>query len=490
MAAIPPEFGGAHQFAQNINQTPQSTMISDLCAMNLRLIHMLGPGAGDDVQAGLAEVAAASRATLAASLISNGRERQTRELQPVTRLPAQGFYGANANIANIRLHNLPTFTGGSYDKMDIIQWLSRALNMAANNGLTFDATIGLLVQGSSGGCSDYIEQMRREQKTLPQVVQQLEMRYGDLCSPEEARVKVNTLARKEEEGLPEFIDRLRNMSTMACRMIEDDAARQEGIDTLVEGNIRRALPTSVRNALEERVINRSRMGLPPFNAREIEKECLDLEKRREERKTSLYEQGAVKRHGNIRKVGATPLIDSDLEPISSDSDKEEGEDVYHLIQEVRYQEERHALQGRRFDPQRAFEKGIKNFNRYPQKPQQGRQPYGARQAGLAGGFAPGGQPAHYSGPPNRLEGPRKPIQELLALANIERGCCLQCGQRGHMLKQDACALRDKPLTDRPCAKCGQGLHSADECLRVYQKQYIQQKPDQEPAHNPNPLKED
>jgi hypothetical protein len=28
------------------------------------------------------------------------------------------------------------------------------------------------------------------------------------------------------------------------------------------------------------------------------------------------------------------------------------------------------------------------------------------------------------------------------------------------------------LTDRACAKCGQGLYSADDCLKVYQKQYV------------------
>ena len=40
------------------------------------------------------------------------------------------------------------------------------------------------------------------------------------------------------------------------------------------------------------------------------------------------------------------------------------------------------------------------------------------------------------------------------------------------MRSDACALRDKMLTDRACAKCGQGLHSADECLKVYGNQYV------------------
>jgi hypothetical protein len=76
-----------------------------------------------------------------------------------------------------------------------------------------------------------------------------------------------------------------------------------------------------------------------------------------------------------------------------------------------------------------------------------------------------------------MEGqPSKTILELLALANIQKGSCVQCGQQGHYMRADSCALRDKPLMDRAYAKCGQGLHSADDCLRVYQKQYVTQQP--------------
>jgi hypothetical protein len=39
------------------------------------------------------------------------------------------------------------------------------------------------------------------------------------------------------------------------------------------------------------------------------------------------------------------------------------------------------------------------------------------------------------------------------------------------MHSEACALKDKPLVDRPCAKCGTGLHSADFCPRVYQQPY-------------------
>ena len=76
------------------------------------------------------------------------------------------------------------------------------------------------------------------------------------------------------------------------------------------------------------------------------------------------------------------------------------------------------------------------------------------------------------GPPNPLDqGPKRNVYELLNLANCSKGQCIQCGYDGHFMKSDACALRDKSLMDKPCVKCGKGLHSADDCLRVYQKNY-------------------
>ena len=137
------------------------------------------------------------------------------------------------------------------------------------------------------------------------------------------------------------------------------------------------------------MINRSLLGLPVFTAREIEKECLDLERRREERNTSLQEV-------EVRQVG------------------------------------------------------------------QGAAPHGNHKA--------------QRGPPNRLsdDPTRRTIYELISLAKIVKGSCIQCGLEGHYLSSDSCALKGKTLMDRACVKCGKGLHSADDCPKVYQRQLVSQ----------------
>ena len=188
------DWGAGRQFLADPNATGLSTIVGDMAAMQLQLIHALEEVIPDDARAAVNNIAAHARQALAASNVSQAREQATRELRPLTRLPA-AEWGVHVNIANIRMHNVPSFTGSDNDTLDVVRWISRIITLAQSNTLTFEATVNLLVQGSSGGAADYIEQMRDEGKTLNQIVQQLEMRYGDLCTPEEARVKTNNMIR-------------------------------------------------------------------------------------------------------------------------------------------------------------------------------------------------------------------------------------------------------------------------------------------------------
>ena len=496
--AIPPEFGGEHHFLDDPDQVGMSQMLADMAAMSLQLMHTVrvqapAGDAGEPVRAQIDRMAARTRTVLEASRTTHGRERATRELQPISRVPAVAW-GAGNNIANIRMHNVPNFSGSSSDTLDVVRWIGRIMILGESHNLSFPAAINLMIQASSGGAADYVEQMRAEGKTFLQIVQQLEMRYGDLCTPQEARVKCNNMPRKEGESLPDFIDRLRTMARMACRLEVDDAAMRLEIDRLVENNIRRVLPTSVRNALEERVINRSRMGLPAFTAREVEKECLDLERRRDERRDTVRDSGVGRRPAKIMKVDESIDGYSVTDPSSDSEDELEiGDDgTYHLIREIKQVQQRYAQKGRPLDQAKVYRKAVRKFNeRYPPRNHRG-QPYGARQAaGVSPGFNNAGQAnignprqagfnavqsnpnPRPNGPPNRLDtSVRRTIPDLLTMANVARGQCIQCGFDGHFMHGDKCALRDKVLVDRPCAKCGQGLHSADDCPRVYQRDYV------------------
>jgi hypothetical protein len=471
MAAPPANFGGERNFIADPQNAGVSEATGDLTALSLQLIHALTEGnVIPDAQRPLVlTIAGRFRQVLAASEASQAREKSTREMRPVTQIP-DVQYGAIVNTTNIRMNNIVALTGLETDPYAVTRWLSRILNLARSHTLTFPATINLMIQGSTSGAADYIEQMREEGKPLAQIVQHLEMRYGDLCSPEEARVKCNALTRKDKEGLSEFIDRLRNIGKMACRMEENGIARQQAVDLLVEGNIRRVLPNSVRNLLEERVINRKRSGLPGFTARELEKECLDLERRRSERREIAAEPAGMRRQARVQQVLE---IDSDSEQDDDSTEEEEeiDENMTLLIQAIQQQNKIEAGKGKPVDPKKVYRRAFRN---YQQKFPRGKPPRNAKQGAAAMvGVGPAQVPGYprIPGPPNRLDGPRKTILELLALANCVKGQCIQCGNEGHMMRSDQCALKDLPLMDRPCTKCGYGLHAGDSCPRVFQQKY-------------------
>ena len=459
MAGAPPPaaFGGDRQFIADPDNAGLPTAIGDLTALLLRNLHMQRVGAAghDDVIARIDADAAIARRVLAATNASQTRETNIRELQPVTRVPVAA-YGAEENVANIRMNNIPVFTGCSDDKVDVISWISRVLGLAESRHLTFPATINLMIQGSSKGAANYIDEMKQEGKTLHEVVQRLEMRYGSLTTVEDARIKCNNMTRGSDEHLSDFIDRLRHMAKMACRNEPDDGLRRRAVDILVEGNIRRVLPSSVRLALEERIMNRSLMGLPALSARDVEKEALDLEAKRTERKIELRK--AAQNYGKKHHVNKIDIDDSTSS--SSDEEDETGEEseLPFLINEIKLQQQRYFQRGKPVNKDKVYRRAFKNYN----------QKYVGKNQGKNYQYARAAQ----GGPPNLIEkGAYKPIHELLALANVQKGQCVQCGFEGHIMRNMACALKDKPLVDKACAKCGTGLHQADDCPKVYQQGY-------------------
>ncbi len=50
-----------------------------------------------------------------------------------------------------------------------------------------------MIMASTGTAADYIRQMRDERRTPLEVVQALELRYGDLCLPEESTYPLGLL---------------------------------------------------------------------------------------------------------------------------------------------------------------------------------------------------------------------------------------------------------------------------------------------------------
>jgi hypothetical protein len=445
-----------------------------LGAINLQILRILRTAQINDPQAvaDIDNLADYIRPIVAASDATRDRERISTELQPLTVVPVN--WGDQDRIANIRLYNVPNFTGTSSDTIDIVSWLDRVFSLGTSHRLTAVAVVNLMIMAATGSAADYIRQMRDEHKTPHQIVQALELRYGDLCLPEEAMSRCNNLQRKEKEKLADFIDRLRKMAKMAYRNIPAEGRRMELTDSLIKSNIRRALPLSLRKSLDDRMRIHLSMGKPEMTCREVEKECIELERARDERREEAQRSVKAQPQQNSKKFVRQAQINSvmedsdfteDEETSTEFSEDEVDEEAIHWVNRMEQAKRYYANKGRKLTPQQLRAKVTQRYNkdrgRYQRRP-----PPGPKAAAAAA------QVQDWKGPPERLGSERrKNILELLNLANVNRGECIQCGTPGHMLGKDECALRNRPLTDRPCAKCGKGLHSADDCLRGFSSQF-------------------
>ena len=464
--------------------------VGDMGTVGLQMLRIMRKSQNMDpaVLRDIDNLAEVMRSVVAASEATRTREKVATELQPLTKVPEK--WGHNSQIANIRLYNVPNFSGTSSDTIDVSSWLDRLFSLGSAHSLTAGAVINLMVMAATGTAADYIRQLRDEDKTPYQITQALELRYGDLCLPEEARSKCNSLPRKEKEKLVDFIDRLRKMAKMATRNIPDKLEKLEQIDLLVRSNIRRALPISVKRLLDDRVRYYQLMGLKEMSCRDYEKECIELERSRDERReevaaatkpTKVQHLPVQKKYVRQAQVRAAyeeeddPFSDEE-EILSNPSDEEEeDEEALHWCRRMEQAKRHYAAKGQKVTPEQLRRRVTQKFNQERRGFQ--RKPLAPRAAAAAA------QMQNWRGPPERLDNDRRRnIGELLALANAERGECIQCGTPGHIMGRDECALRNRPLTDRPCAKCGKGLHSADDCLRGFSSQF---KGKPEPINNAN-----
>jgi hypothetical protein len=448
--------------------------VGDLGAINLQIVRILRDVMANDPQrvAEFDNLAEYIRPIVAASDATRTRERVSTELQPLIVVPNN--WGDNDRIANIRLYNVPNFSGTSSDTIDVVSWIDRVFSVGQAHNLSAAAVISLMIMAATGTAADYIRQMRDEHKTPYQVVQALELRYGDLCHPDEAHSRCNGLERKDKEKLADFIDRLRKMAKMAYRNEPDEATRLRQTEALIKSNIRRVLPASIMRSLDERIRTLLSMGKPELTCREVEKECIEMERLRDERmakgKKSVKNQPNLTPKKYVRQAQIN-MVAEDSDPFSTDdeevttdfSEEEVDEEANHWIFRMEQAKKFYANKGKKLTPQQLRTKVTQKFNqdrkRYP------RRTFGHKAAAAA-------QVQNWKGPPEKLDSDkRKNILELLTLANVNKGECIQCGTPGHMLGKDDCALRNRPLMDRPCAKCGKGLHSADDCLRGFSSQF-------------------
>ena len=142
--------------------------------------------------------------------------------RPLTEIPAEG---AAHNLNNVQSQHITKFTGTTNKPEDLYSWLGHVMQCAQGHALDHPCIIFLLHQTSQGGPNVYIQQLRSAGLPLLEIVQALEIRYGELCSPENAMIKLQSCVPDAGAPIHAFLDKLRKYASIVTRDIADVETR-------------------------------------------------------------------------------------------------------------------------------------------------------------------------------------------------------------------------------------------------------------------------
>lgn len=347
---------------------------------------------------------------------------------PAAPVGAPGAWGAQPMNAQ-HLRSIDKFTGSAADRgQTVYAWLEASVAVALANGYGPEGLMGVLLSTSVGGVFEYITRERAAGKDVYGIVQGLEIRYGTCLTPADARTKMASKQRNMSEPINVFVDEIWTLARIAERDREAGQDKQDAMEAHVRQHVLRSLdpPISrvVNDKLEQYVVNNA----VPMTLNELEALVIRLEQdRQEKRRQEKFRQSQLAR----------------AQAVQVDEAGGAGSDEEYLVNAMLEQKKRDREKGRQPSVEKAVAAAIKSYNNR---------------------LIQTGQGAAAAGPPGVLDERKRAIFELLALANCEKGECLQCGRKGHIKGNLKCPLRGKPLTDRPCLMCAKGLHAPADCL--------------------------
>ena len=459
--AIPPAHGGDRIFIEDPAKATNADAVGDLAAQLQAALHIVSNLAGITPAevAVLGAIRERTNVTRDAAETLARRDRNQRNPAPLSDVPRDGGYGA-LPLGNSKFNHVTKFDGNSDDVNAVYVWLSSCIAVARAGTLSAEATLSMLLMTASGSAFMYLEDCRRKGMTLYQIAQAVEMRYGELCTPEEAKSRIHSYQRGHGASITKVSEDLKHLARLACR--DDEAAvRNERMDELVRHNLLRVLPSHIGTTFTDELSRAVTYGGYLLSNDEIVAKAKQMEGKvkatsdshdRPEKKRGHDRHHAERHHA--RQVTQTSRLEyseedvDDILAVAATAD--EGDEEEAIIDEILAVNEVFAAKNQKVSMPVLLSAAIKQHNK-----RQNFRP--ARVAGVS-------QPAQ-AGPPNKLAR-NQAMAELLTMAGVVRGECMHCGVAGHIKGNIKCQLRGLPLVDRPCIRCGKGLHSADQCPKV------------------------
>jgi len=369
-------------------------------------------------------------------------------------------------------------------------WLRRMTEISTRFHLSADTFIELMAENSAGRVNAIIHDGILERSTAEEVVREIELHFGGLKTPEQARVECTQVLRTPGESLQKLAERISDLAKMACRLDPDRTVAQ---DALAKRTFLDGVSPELRLQLVAREESRVGAGNSPWTFRDIQSEAIKME---DQERTALYlaktKQGST--GASIRQIwdpvqeekaayqasvtGSSQAQKSATRASDKGADKET-ELVQRIAQEVE-----NRLRKRPEQKDKEFRRPEAGPRRYNQKRGDGRNaPFKQRIFQVTGDD--GQSDSEYEFGDDEIEAMEEagievvgqclliPAGDQMVLRirpgdlNVKFDECLRCGKTGHRAfggsNVEKCPLKNLPITTTPCPACRKGGHMAKNC---------------------------
>lgn len=363
------------------------------------------------------------------------------------------------DLPRTRDYKIPPLTGKLDDPFETRATLYRIMQLAEQRRLNEQTSITLLLEFSTGQITLLIQKAQKAGIGLEGILREIELRFGGLKDPMEARRQLDLAQRHRGETLIALGARLDELAFMATRLEAHEPDVQQV--ALADRIFLNLLPGTLQREVNR--VNRTRR----FAGQE------------ELKGNALYAQAnALEIENHLianRKSESLHFIGED------DSDDEyEVNRIQYGAGPRKYKQDRQKSGGQH----RGFQRG----GRRPQH----RQPFYSEKAKQV--FAISQSPSETTDHLFLLPEEEDQLYEVgitiddghtlciadyddkilrisLAKLNVKPAQCAKCGIYGHRAwtKDTPCPLKSVPIQDRPCPKCGTGGHLGAHCVNIKAK---------------------
>ena len=380
----------------------------------------------------------------------------------------------------------------------------------------------MFLRHTTGRANAMLYDLSRDGADLEDFVCALESDYAQLCTAEEAHMKLSTISfNPAKQNIQELAQDIRGFAQMATRHDPEDV-KLNNEKALAKQTLTRCLPTRLRLEVEKEQRRLSSLGRPPWSYSDFTQQVENIRQQLEmEKADSRVQRVKEKQHyleDNVSSVNSVRAQDMENQSVLNMTQAAEALAAQQYLDRMNQVAEQNQVSiplppapnvnvGPRYyplgkapfpprSPSLGAKQGPKVYNQaavqpgfrqtQPRNQSNNRAPGDRRFQGASpspnrqGGRGRNNYQGNNNQGPGQRGDPQRPASAILPQSqyiplrqlNVQPGECMRCGLEGHRAfgeGSDQCPLAGKPLTTA-CPACTKGGHFAADCPRkLYSK---------------------